>query len=140
MLLRDIIDAAAARADVHEAADGQEALGFLRRTGAFAGAPRPDLVYLDIEMPGASGHDVLRAIRSDEDLRDIPVVMLTGLDDEAEKRRALLAGASGYVVKPAQPNRLLQAVAGSVRRWAGRPCGSTPGEAGPRSEGGQDDA
>ena len=117
MLVREIIEAAAPRADVREAADGAEALDYLRRAARPAGAPRPDLVYLDIEMPGASGHDVLAAIKSSPALRVVVVVLLTGLDDEAHRRRALAGGADGYVLKPTDPRRLLEAVAESVRHW-----------------------
>lgn len=117
MLVREIIEAAAPRADVREAADGTEALDYLRRAARPGGSPRPDLVYLDVEMPGASGHDVLAAIKSSAALREAVVVMLTGLDDEAHRRRALAAGADGYVLKPTDPRRFLEAVAESVRQW-----------------------
>jgi CheY-like chemotaxis protein len=123
MLVRDIIDAASSRADVREAADGRQALDYLRRVGPFAGAPRPDLVYLDIEMPGPSGQEVLRLIKSDPALADIPVVMWSGLDDENERRLAREGGANGYVVKPPDPVRFLQVLTSCVRRWT-RPCAS----------------
>jgi len=127
MLLRDIIVTAASRARVCEVADGQGALDYLRRLGPDGDHPRPDLIYLDIEMPGLNGQEVLKAIRADRALREIPVVMLTGLDDEKEKRRALENGAAGYVVKPTEPRRFLSVVSRSVDRWirrqgrAGRP-------------------
>ena len=117
MLLRDIIDAATSRADVREAPDGHAALDYLRRSGRCPDAPRPDLVYLDLEMPGLSGHDVLKAIKADAALREIPVVMLTGIDSEADRIEALRNGASHYVVKPSEPRRFLRAVATSVNRW-----------------------
>ena len=124
MLIRDVITAAASRAEVCEAADGRQALDFLRRLGAFARSPRPDLIYLDVEMPALSGREVLKAIRSDPALRDIPVVMLTGLDDEEEKQEALRNGAAGYVVKPAEPRRFLAVVTRSVNHWMRRQRGA----------------
>jgi len=120
MLVRDIITAAASRARVCEASDGREALDFLRRAGPFADSPRPDLIYLDVEMPGLSGREVLKAIRSDPALREIPVVMLTGVDEEDERRQALENGAAGYVVKPAETARFLAVVTRSVNRWMRR--------------------
>jgi CheY-like chemotaxis protein len=92
-------------------------MDYLRRTGQHAASRRPDLVYLDIEMPGMDGQEVLRRIKSDPALRDIPVVMLTGVDDQSQRQRAIRGGASGYVVKPAEPRRFLQAVSASVSRW-----------------------
>jgi len=121
MLVRDIIDTAAcARVTVREISDGRQALDYLRRAGESADIPRPDLIYLDVEMPGLSGHDVLRALRADPRLRDIPVVMLTGVEDAAARQSALQTGARAYLVKPAEPARFFHTVTWSVRRWVGR--------------------
>lgn len=116
LLVRDILDELAACAIVREVAGGREALDYLYRRGPFAGAPRPDLIYLDIEMPDLSGQDVLEAVKADPHLRDIRVVMLTGIDDERQERRAWARGADGYVVKPADPGRFLRRMAESVSR------------------------
>jgi len=121
LLIRDIVEAAAARARVREAADGQEALDYLRRVGRFAAAPRPALIYLDVEMPGRGGLEVLAAIKADPQLRDIPVVMLTGVADRHLRRRAIEGGAEGFVVKPADPRRFLHTVDQSVRHWVAPP-------------------
>ena len=130
MLVRDIIAAVSSCAEVREAADGPEALAYLRE-GARAGCPRPDLIYLDMEMPGLNGQEVLKTIRADAALADVPVVMLTGLDDEAQRAEAFRNGASGYVVKPLEPARLLAAVTGSVNRWMKLRGPAIPGEAAP---------
>ena len=124
MLVRDIIAAACSRADVCEVSNGREALDFLQRAGEAGDRPRPDLVYLDIEMPALGGQEVLKAIRSDPAMGDVPVIMLTGLDDERAKREALRNGASGYVVKPAEPRRFLDVVARSVDHWVRRQGGA----------------
>ena len=62
---------------LHVVGDGEAALAFLRRQGKFAGALRPDLVLLDLNLPKLNGRDVLAAIKEDPDLRRIPVVILT---------------------------------------------------------------
>jgi len=116
MLVRDIITTLSSCADIWEAGDGFEALACLRGPGETR-CPRPDLIYLDVEMPGLGGQEVLKAIRADAALANVPVVMLTGLDDEAQRAEAFRNGASGYVVKPTDPARLMTAVAGSVHRW-----------------------
>ena len=117
LLIRDIIDTATACADIRDAGNGQEALAYLREVKARSGGPRPDLISLDVEMPGADGHQVLQAVKADPDLADIPVVMLTGLDDDDQRLRAFGAGAAGYVVKPSEPRRFLRDVTSAVCHW-----------------------
>src|SRR5438067_9802617 len=82
MLIRDAISECKVSNDVHEVKNGLEAIAFLKRQREFASAPRPGLIYLDIEMPGMNGLDTLRRIKNDPELRDIPVVMMTGVCDE----------------------------------------------------------
>jgi CheY-like chemotaxis protein len=120
MLLRDIIDTACSHADVREAGGGAAGLEYLRRSLSDPQTtPRPDLIYLDLEMPGQGGQEVLCAIKSDPALADIPVVMLTGLDDDGQRKTALRNGAAGYTVKPTEPRHFLRTVMSSVNRWVG---------------------
>src|SRR5688572_32372244 len=72
MLLRDAIAECKVSNSVYEAPNGQEALHFLRRTGAYANSPKPGLIYLDIEMPHMDGQQVLKQIKADPELRDSP--------------------------------------------------------------------
>ncbi|BCY09260.1 response regulator [Actinoplanes sp. L3-i22] len=85
---------------VHRAVDGQEALDFLRRRGPFAEAVRPDLVLLDLNMPRVSGHEVLAEVKSDPELRAIPVVVLTTSDAAADIIGSYGEHANAYVNKP----------------------------------------
>src|SRR5882757_9247173 len=62
---------------LHHVEDGYEAMQFLRRTGAFADAPRPGIILLDLNLPKKSGLDVLTEIKADPDLQTIPIVVLT---------------------------------------------------------------
>src|SRR4030095_7646343 len=99
LLIRDAIAACKVSNSVYEASNGMEALEFLKRRGKFAGAPRPGLIYLDLEMPGMDGQATLKAIKADPELRDIPVVMMTGVCDEKEMQTAAANGANSYTLK-----------------------------------------
>jgi len=117
MLIRDAISECKVSNSVFEVANGQEALDFLRRRGEWAHAPRPGLIYMDIEMPGMNGLEALRAIKSDASLRDIPVVMMTGVSEEAQMRAAADAGANSYTIKPANAEQFLRTVLTSTNYW-----------------------
>jgi two-component system response regulator len=117
MLIRDAIAESKVCNSVFEVSNGQEALDFLNRRGAWAHVPRPGLIYLDIEMPGMNGLEALKAIKADPTLSDIPVVMMTGVSDEAQMRIAAEAGANSYTIKPANAEQFLRTVLTSTRYW-----------------------
>jgi len=116
-LIRDAVSECKVGNDIHEVRNGQEALDFLHRRGDFANAPRPGLVYLDIEMPGLDGQTVLRMIKSDPVLCDIPVVMMTGVSDETQMAEAARNGANSYTLKPASAEQFLRTVLASTNYW-----------------------
>ncbi len=119
--MREALVAALGHCDVHEAASGQAAMECLHRHGALAGASQPDLIYLDIKMPGTFGQEILKTIKSDPDLKNIAVVMMTGLTDREQQEEATRNGADDYVVKPSDPKELLPIVAASVKKWLKAP-------------------
>ena len=80
--------------------DGEKALQFLRRVGPYEGVVRPDLVLLDLNLPKVDGREVLAAVKSDSDLRMIPVVVLTTSASDADVLRAYGLGANCYITKP----------------------------------------
>ncbi|CAK0778134.1 Response regulator Rcp1 [Gammaproteobacteria bacterium] len=87
--------------DLHHVVDGREALEFLRQQGPqFADAPRPALILLDLNMPRMDGRECLAAIKKDETLRDIPVVILTTSEVERDIAASYNLGAAGYITKP----------------------------------------
>ncbi len=98
------------RNQLHVARDGEEALDFLYRRGAHADAPRPDLILLDLNLPKFDGREVLARIKEDEDLRSIPVVVLTTSDAEEDIVRSYRLHANAYVTKPVDFDRFLQVV------------------------------
>lgn len=80
--------------------DGVKAMEFLRRQGDYKNSPRPDLVILDLNLPRKSGREVLAEIKSDENLKRIPVVVLTVSRDEEDILRAYNLHANCYITKP----------------------------------------
>lgn len=82
------------------ARDGEEALQMLRRSGGYASAPRPDLVLLDLNLPRKDGREVLAIMKGDDELRRIPVVVLTTSSAEADVLRSYDLHANCYIVKP----------------------------------------
>lgn len=80
--------------------DGQEAMEFLRREGRHPTAPRPDMILLDLNMPRMDGRQVLSQVKSDEDLRTIPIVVLTTSNADTDILGSYTLQANAYVTKP----------------------------------------
>ena len=97
--------------------DGEEALAFLRRDGIFARAPRPDVVLLDLFLPRKNGLDVLAEVREEEDLRDLPVVVLTASEDYEDRLRCEELGVDGYITKPVDFEKFLGIVRDLRDHW-----------------------
>ncbi|OIQ83596.1 response regulator rcp1 [mine drainage metagenome] len=87
--------------------DGVECLTFLRQEGDFADAPRPDLILLDINMPRMNGHETLKAIRADDLLRDIVVVVMTTSTSDVDVSLCYQRGANSYIAKPVEYDHYL---------------------------------
>jgi CheY-like chemotaxis protein len=92
------------------ARDGEEAMEFLNRTGRFPGAPRPDLVLLDLNLPRKDGRQVLAEMKADAGLRSIPTVVLTSSQAEQDVVKVYDLHASAYVVKPVDFPNLMEIV------------------------------
>lgn len=90
--------------------DGVAALEFLRKQGEHADAPTPDLVLLDLNLPRMDGRGVLEAMKSDERLRAIPVVVLTTSEAEEDVVRSYSLHANAYVTKPVDFDRFIDVV------------------------------
>ena len=117
LFIRDAIEDGNLCNAVYEVEDGKEALDFLCRRDGHSAAPEIGLVYLDIEMPGMSGQEVLKAIRSDKCFDNVPVVMMTGVTDDREKAEAAANGANSYTVKPHDPVEFMKTVMEATNYW-----------------------
>ncbi|MBF0689640.1 MAG: response regulator [Cellulomonas sp.] len=91
-------------------ADGVSALQFLRKESEHADAPTPDLVLLDLNLPRMDGREVLEAMKSDERMRSIPVVVLTTSEAEEDVVRSYSLHANAYVTKPVDFDRFIDVV------------------------------
>lgn len=98
---------------LHLIEDGAEALDFVRGRGNYASrtvSDAPGLVLLDLKLPKVSGMEVLRAIKSDVQTQDIPVIVLSSSKEDSDIRRCYELGANSYVVKPVDYDRFTETV------------------------------
>jgi CheY-like chemotaxis protein len=93
---------------LHVVEDGEQALNFIGRSGAYADAPRPSLMLLDLNIPKLSGHEVMASVRANRSLPQFPIVVLTGSRLEKDMERSFAQQADEHIVKP---TRLFEYVA-----------------------------
>ena len=102
---------------IHHGSDGVEAMEFVRRQGAYSAAPRPDLILLDLNMPRKDGREVLAEIKADEDLKVIPVLVMTSSQAESDVLKSYSLHCNGYIVKPLEFDQFIEAVLSIDRFW-----------------------
>ena len=103
--------------NLHVVTNGYDAMAFLHHEGRFAEVPRPDLILLDLNMPGMDGREVLRQVKSDDKLRRIPVVIITSSQAEEDILRAYDLQASCYVTKPVDLDQFVKVVKSIEDFW-----------------------
>jgi two-component system, chemotaxis family, response regulator Rcp1 len=121
-LAREALSKSTWHSEVTSLENGTEALNFLKRGGKYADAVRPDLVILDISLPGCDGITILGAIRGMPDLRCMPVVMFSTSRLSRDISRCYALGANCYVSKPGSLNEFLSAVKSIEEFWCGFAC------------------
>lgn len=102
---------------LHVVDDGEEAMAFLRREGQYAKTSRPDLVLLDLNLPRKNGREVLAEIKSDADLKRIPVVILTTSKAEEDILKTYNLHANCYVTKPIDLDQFIKVVHAIEEFW-----------------------
>lgn len=100
LLTREALSGAEVAHNLRVVEDGEAAVAYLRQEGDYAGAPRPDLMFLDLNLPRLDGHEVLARVKADPDLRSIPVVVLTTSESPEDVIRSYDLHANAYVTKP----------------------------------------
>jgi chemotaxis family two-component system response regulator Rcp1 len=102
---------------LHRVEDGVEAMAFLRRRGHYANATHPDLILLDLNLPKKDGREVLAEIKNDENLRRIPVVILTVSNAKEDILKSYNLHANCYITKPINLDRFFEVVDSIVDFW-----------------------
>lgn len=116
-LTREALALSTIRHQLHHARDGEEAIAFLRREGAFAAAPQPDLILLDLNLPRRDGREVLEDVKRDSRLKHIPVVVLTSSQAEEDIMRSYQLHANCFITKPVDLDELNKVVQGIEQFW-----------------------
>jgi two-component system response regulator len=99
------------------ARDGMEAMQILKQVGEYSNMPRPDLIILDLNMPKKSGIEVLQEIRKDENLKMIPIVVVTTSDSDEDIIKSYSEGANCYIQKPLDLDKFKEIVKGIENFW-----------------------
>ena len=110
VLTLEALEDSKVRMQVHVVSDGISALAFLRREGVYSHKPRPDLILLDLNLPLMDGRELLKEIRKDPDLTEIPVVVLTTSEDEGDILKAYKLHANCYISKPVDFSRFTEII------------------------------
>ncbi|MEX0813462.1 MAG: response regulator [Chitinophagales bacterium] len=105
------------KTEISVAKNGREALDFLYKRGDFAEAKKPDLVLLDINIPIYNGHQVLEQIKTDPNLKKIPVIMLTTSSNQKDIEKAYSNHSNSYVKKPIEMDEFLDAILKIEEFW-----------------------
>ena len=116
-LTQEALKEAKVRNNLHVVEDGVEAMAFLKREGEYASAPLPDLILLDLNLPRKDGREVLEEIKQDDQLKRVPVVVLTTSQAEEDILRSYNLHANCYVNKPVDLDEFIKIVKSIEDFW-----------------------
>ena len=118
-LIEEVFEEAKINNNLHVAEDGEEAILYLHCEGKFSGSPRPDIILLDLNLPKKDGREVLKEIKEDDNLKNIPVVILTTSNAENDILVAYDLHANAYVTKPLNFDQFIKVVGSIENFWLG---------------------
>jgi two-component system, chemotaxis family, response regulator Rcp1 len=116
-LAREALKDSKIRNNLYHVADGVDAMDFLHQQGKYEQVPRPDLILLDLNLPRMDGREVLAAIKTDDNLKRIPVVILTTSSSEADIFKTYNLHANCYITKPLGLEQFIQVVKSIEDFW-----------------------
>ncbi|TXD84094.1 response regulator [Subsaximicrobium wynnwilliamsii] len=117
LLTKEAFEECKVKTEISVAKNGQEALDFLFKRGAYVDVKKPDLILLDINLPIYNGHEVLRQIKADPRLKKIPVIVLTTSSNQKDLDEAYENHCNSYVKKPLEINEFLNAILKIEEFW-----------------------
>ena len=106
-----------ARGTIDRVRDGVEGVAYVKREGAYADRPRPQLILLDLKLPRMDGHQVLRILKGDDDFNTIPIVVLTTSDADNDAHQAYSLHANSYLVKPVNFAKFRELIGAVTSYW-----------------------
>jgi len=116
-LAREALETSKLYNSLHVVGDGEEAMAYLQNQGKYADAPHPDLILLDLNLPKKDGREVLAEIKADDDLRRVPVVVLTTSSDEQDILKSYNLHANCYITKPIDLEQFIRVVQSIQDFW-----------------------
>ena len=116
-LVEEVFEEGRINNNLSVAEDGDEAMMFLRKEGQFANATRPDLILLDLNLPGKDGREVLKEVKEDDNLKKIPVVVLTTSKAEEDILKSYDLHANSYITKPVDFNQFINVIKSIESFW-----------------------
>jgi two-component system, chemotaxis family, response regulator Rcp1 len=121
-LTREILENGDGSTRLNVVGDGEQAMAFLRREGAYAHSPRPQLVLLDLNLPKKDGREVLEELKNDSRLRHIPVVVLTTSGAQSDILRSYELHANCYITKPVDLDEYFDVIGSIKHFWLANAC------------------
>jgi two-component system, chemotaxis family, response regulator Rcp1 len=118
LLTRQCLDTSKVRNNLYVAENGIEAMAFLHRQGRYRSVPRPDVILLDLNLPGKDGREVLAEVKNDPDLKSIPIIIFTSSDADEDILRSYNAHANCYITKPVDFRQFHKVVVSIEQFWS----------------------
>ncbi len=116
-LIEEVFEDAKIRNILHIVEDGEKAILFLRGKGQFLDSPRPDIILLDLNLPKKDGREVLKEIKEDKDLKNIPIVVLTTSKAEEDILKSYNLHANAFITKPVDFDQFIKVIRSIEDFW-----------------------